>query len=172
MKAPTSFICTSTASCVDQHSYSTVWNVTEQSLFLFTSLGILSHTVLRKHGANRSAKKPLFLSNKEQMASRPLLKMSEPVVRHTAHLNSSFSVMCILTSLFVQTDQSHKRKKYPLVLSILPIVREKVCDFFGVILYNFHVCSLTWPVKDIDAEGCSVRCSEASIKYLFTKLHL
>lgn len=99
-----------------------------------------------------------------------LLKMSEPVVRHTAHLNTSFSVMCILTSLFVQTDQSHKR--YPLVLSILPIVREKVCDFFGVILYNFHVCSLTWPVKDIDAEGCSVRCSEASIKYLFTKLHL
>lgn len=71
--APTSFICTSTASCVDQHSYSTVWNVTEQSLFLFTSLGILSHTVLRKHGANRSAKEPLFLSNKEQMASRPLL---------------------------------------------------------------------------------------------------
>lgn len=38
-----------------------------------------------------------------------LLKMSDPVVRHTAHLNTSFSVMCILTSLFVQTDQSHKR---------------------------------------------------------------
>lgn len=86
--------------------------------------------------------------------------------------------MCILTSLFVQTDQSHKRS--PLVLSILrlPIVREKVCDFFtfsmldGVILYNFHVCRLTCPVKGVDAEGCSVRCSEASIKYLFTKLHL
>lgn len=133
MKASTSFICTSTTSCVDQHSYpQSEMRLSCRCFFLLLS-GFWVTPCYANMALTGQWRSDCFCQTKNRwrVGRCCLLKMSEPVVRHAAHLNTSLSLMCILTSLFVQTDQSHKSKKYPLVVSMLrlPIVCEKVCDF-------------------------------------------